>query len=263
MNNRDWDTIVGFGKEWGAYDQSDLPYGEALTIFNEYFSIFDFTALDEGFDLGCGSGRWARFVAPRVRLLHCIDPSDAIEVAKKNLADVTNVKFHRSDAENIPLPDGSQSFGYCLGVLHHIPDPERAMRSAVRKLKSGAQFLVYIYYALETRPHWFKFIWRLSDLGRRGIASSPFLFRQYITTVIATLVYWPLARFGKRGWPLVEGYHDKSFYTMRTDALDRFGTRIEHRFTKQQIQEMMERCGLRGIRFSESRPYWVAVGRKL
>lgn len=39
----------------------------------------------EGFDMGCGSGRWARFIAPRVAILNCIDPSDSIEVAiKKN-----------------------------------------------------------------------------------------------------------------------------------------------------------------------------------
>ena len=38
----------------------------------------------EGFDMGCGTGRWAKFVAPKVGKLHCIDPSNAIVVAKKN-----------------------------------------------------------------------------------------------------------------------------------------------------------------------------------
>ena len=33
--------------------------------------------------MGCGSGRWAQFVAPRVKKLFCIDPSEAINVAKK------------------------------------------------------------------------------------------------------------------------------------------------------------------------------------
>ncbi len=36
--------------------------------------------------MGCGSGRWARWVAPKVGRLHCIDPSIAIDVARKNLA---------------------------------------------------------------------------------------------------------------------------------------------------------------------------------
>jgi hypothetical protein len=47
---------------------------------------------------------------------------------------------------------------------------------------------------------------------------------------------------------------------MRTDALDRFGTRLEQRFTKKQIRTMMQDAGLAEISFSEENPYWVAVG---
>lgn len=55
-------------------------------------------------------------------------------------------------------------------------------------------------------------------------------------------------------------YRHLSFYTMRTDALDRFGTRLEQRFTRKQIQSMMESAGLINIRFSDDAPYWCAVG---
>lgn len=262
MTNVDRATVEDFGREWQAYDQSGLSDEEARRGFADYFAIFDFTDLGEGFDLGCGSGRWAKHVAPRVGRLHCIDPSDAIEVARKNLAGHDNVTFHRADADSIPLEEGSQSFGYCLGVLHHIPDTEKAMRSAVRKLRPGAQFLVYLYYALETRPAWYRGVWKVSDLVRKGISRLPFPIKRLITVPIAALVYLPLARFGRPHWPLVEIYRDKSFYAMRTDALDRFGTRLEHRFTKDQIRTMMERCGLTAIKFSNKRPYWVAVGIK-
>jgi hypothetical protein len=136
------------------------------------------------------------------------------------------------------------------------------MRSAVRKLKPGAQFLVYLYYAMETKPAWFRGVWRVSDVARKGISKLPFPIKTRVTSAIAALVYWPLARFGRPNWPLVEIYKSKSFYTMRTDALDRFGTRLEHRFTRDQIRAMMERCGLTQIRFSDNKPYWVAVGIK-
>jgi hypothetical protein len=49
---------------------------------------------------------------------------------------------------------------------------------------------------------------------------------------------------------------------MRTDALDRFGTRLERRFTADQIKDMMEKAGLNRIKFSDSAPYWCAVGYK-
>ena len=57
-------------------------------------------------------------------------------------------------------------------------------------------------------------------------------------------------------------YRRNSFYTMRTDALDRFGTRLEQRFSRDQIQGMMERAGLTGIVFRDGVPFWVACGRK-
>ena len=61
------------------------------------------------------------------------------------------------------------------------------------------------------------------------------------------------------GWPL-SYYQDKSFYTMRTAALDRFGTALEQRFSRAQIEAMMRTAGLEDIIFSEAPPYWCAVG---
>lgn len=72
--------------------------------------------------MGCGSGRWARLMAPRVGTLYCIDPSSALEVAKRNLSDAPNCIFHAKGVGEDIVPDGSQDFGVSLGVLRHIPD---------------------------------------------------------------------------------------------------------------------------------------------
>ena len=55
-------------------------------------------------------------------------------------------------------------------------------------------------------------------------------------------------------------YKDRSFYTMRTDALDRFGTRLEHRYTRAEITDMMHAAGLERVTISPEAPYWCAVG---
>jgi ubiquinone/menaquinone biosynthesis C-methylase UbiE len=273
-SNIDPATVEGFGREWSAFDQGALPDGERQQLFDRYFAIFPFDRLPanaEGFDLGCGSGRWAALVAPRVGLLHCIDPAEAaLDVARNRLSGLDNVQFHNASADAIPLPDGSQDFGYSLGVLHHVPDTARALGDCVRKLKAGAPFLLYLYYALDGRPAWFRALWRASDLGRRGVARLPFSLRKGVTTVAAAVVYWPLARVARAAekagrdvsnWPL-SAYRSLSFYTMRTDALDRFGTRLEQRFTRSEIERMMLAAGLKDIRFSDREPYWVACGIK-
>ena len=64
-----------------------------------------------------------------------------------------------------------------------------------------------------------------------------------------------------RSWPLAF-YRRRSFYVMRTDAFDRFCTRLEQRFTRAQIGEMLQSAGFTEIRFSDNEPYWVAVAVK-
>lgn len=94
--------------------------------------------------------------------------------------------------------------------------------------------------------------------------------RYAISQVIAATIYYPLARLSGvlarmglkvDGLPL-SAYRAQSFYVMRTDALDRFGTRLEQRFTASQIRRMMERAGLDQITFSDSVPFWCALGYK-
>jgi ubiquinone/menaquinone biosynthesis C-methylase UbiE len=273
-DNIDEVTVAGFGKEWAAYDQTRFRGEEYQRAFESYFSIFPFSELPanaEGFDLGCGSGRWAAGVAPRVGQLHCIDPAnEALEVARRRLAKAGNVDFYLASVSEIPLPDDSQDFGYSLGVLHHVPDTARAMKDCVRKLKPGAPFLVYIYYDVSNRPGWFRALWSVSDGIRRVICRLPFGPRKVVTSILAGIVYWPLARaslvvesMGKNpsNMPL-SSYRHMSFYTMRTDALDRFGTSLEHRFSREEIRQMMADAGLEDIHFRTSEPYWIACGRR-
>ncbi|MDA8560416.1 class I SAM-dependent methyltransferase [Nitrospinae bacterium] len=269
--NIDEPTVTGFGDEWERFDQSALFPEERQRLFDAYFSVFPWEKLAPdavGFDLGCGSGRWAKLVSPLVGRLHCIDPSSALEVAKRNLADNLNCEFHFASVDDIPLSDGSMDFGYSLGVLHHIPDPQSAMTACVKKLKPGAPFLVYLYYAFDNRPRWFRGIWELSEVVRQGVSRLPYGLRYFVSQVIAGFIYLPFAKTAclleKLGLDVsnipLSAYRHLTFYSMRTDALDRFGTRLEQRFTKGQIRKMMAKADLKDIIFSNEVPYWCAVG---
>ena len=274
-NNIDEKVVSDFGREWAAFDQSDVPEQELQSLFQQYFSLFPFEAISaqaQGFDLGCGSGRWARFVAPKIGTLHCIDPSEqALNVARKNLSEHKNCHFYHAAVSELPLQDNSMDFGYSLGVLHHIADTGAGINKCVVKLKPGAPLLLYLYYAFENRPLWFKFIWMLSDILRRIISITPYPVKFISCEMIAIFVYFPLARstlmlekLGMKvdGIPL-STYRDKSFYTMQTDALDRFGTRREQRFTRAQIKQMMKAAGLENIVFRNDEPYWCVLGYKI
>ncbi len=272
--NYDAKTVEGFGREWSQFDQSQLTTVELQEIFDSYFKIFPWAVLPpkaHGFDMGCGTGRWARLVAPRVGRLYCIDASpQALSVAERNLKELANCEFVAASVDNLPLADASMDFGYSLGVLHHVPDTAAGIKACVQKLKPGAPLLVYLYYAFDNRPRWFRLLWRLSDTLRRLISNLPFKLRHFLAELIALCVYWPLARAAR----LLEGfglnvaafplsfYRHRSFYTMRTDALDRFGTSLEQRFTAAEIQRMLLDAGLERIEFNDAPPHWCALGYK-
>ena len=271
--NIDKNVVAGFGDEWSRFDQSELSKDELEKMFENYFNIFPWKKLSAdavGFDLGCGSGRWAKIVAPRVGKLHLIDASgDALAVAKRNLQSADNCEFHHAGVEEIPLENNSCDFGYSLGVLHHIPDTQAGLQACVDKLKKGAPFLLYLYYRFDNRPVWFRMIWKASDVVRQFVSKMPHSLRFGMSQILAAGVYFPLARTAKmleksgmnvESFPLSQ-YRHNSFYVMRTDALDRFGTRLEQRFTKAEMRQMMEDVGLENITFSHT-SFWTAVGFK-
>jgi ubiquinone/menaquinone biosynthesis C-methylase UbiE len=265
--NIDEATVRGFGKEWSTFTQTEMADAERVALFESYFSLVDWTRRPKlAMDFGCGSGRWSVMVAPLVDRLVAVDASsDALEVARKTVK-APNVTFERATPDTLTVPDSQFDLIFSLGVLHHLPDTEGAIRSLSRKLCPGGTLLLYLYYSFENRPLWFRVFWKITDLGRRMISRLPFPLRYAVSQVIAALVYWPLARTAKLfpvpdSWPL-RLYSNRSFYVMRTDALDRFGTRLEKRFTRGRIIAMLESAGLREITFSQTGAQWVCTAKR-
>ena len=154
-----------------------------------------------------------------------------------------------------------------LGVLHHIPDTGLAIRDIASKVKSGGVFLCYLYYKLEDKPVFYRGLFWTSNLLRWIISRLPYATRRFIAQVIAGAIYFPLARIsrllGNRGkdvsnFPL-HHYAKMPFVMLQNDALDRFGTRLEQRFSKNEITEMLSEAGfdLTTLKFAENEPFWT------
>ncbi len=273
-HNKDPATIAAFGNQWARFEGVKRYPAEVKALFDRFFEIFPWDKLPpgaKGFEMGCGSGRFAQFVAPRVGKLVCVDAApDAIRVAQKNLAHLDNVEFLNESVGHVSIADDSMDFGYTYGVLHHVPDTPKAIQDCVHLLKPGAPFLIYLYYRFDNRPAWFRLLWKVSDILRVSISRLPMGLRNVLCDILAVFVYFPLSLlafwgektgFNVENWPLTDFRH-ASFARMRSNSRDRFGTPLEQRFTAAEIRAMLEDAGIVNIKFRDGYPYWCAVGFK-
>lgn len=272
--NADEKTIESFGAEWNAFH--GFSDEEIKRIGDMYFDIVTPEMLHTGssvIDIGCGSGRFIKYLKGRFGYLAGIDPSSAVFAADNLVGEDPAVELFQASTDNIPFPDNHFDFGYSLGVLHHIPDTRQALNDSVKKIKPGGYFLLYLYYSLDNKSAAFKMLFHLSNLIRRIVSAMPPALKKFSCDVLAVLLYMPFVGLCRllrvlgvperirRKVPL-QGYEHQSFYVIRNDSLDRFGTPLEQRFSRAEIQEMMQQAGLTNIKFSENIPYWHATGRK-
>jgi ArsR family transcriptional regulator len=94
-------------------------------------------------DLGCGTGQMAAAIAPFVARVIAVDGSAAmLQAARKRLQGVHNVELRRGELEALPIDDGRLDAVTMALVLHHLPQPEEALREIIRVLKPGGRVLI-------------------------------------------------------------------------------------------------------------------------
>lgn len=273
VQNIDAKVVHAFGEEWLKFNTFDEKSIERTAT--EYFDIVDESIVHKGtyaIDIGCGSGRWSKYLSRRAGFIECVDPSQAIFAADVLLADSSNVRLTQASTESLPFPDETFDFAMSVGVLHHIPDTQKAMMDCVRKVKKGGHFYCYLYYNLDNRTGIYKWIFQASNYLRLFVSRLPQGPKKVVCDVLAVALYMPwvlsarlLVFLGMRNLakklPLA-AYENKSFFIIRNDSLDRFGTTLEQRFSKKEVIEMMEKCGLSNIVVSSKTPFYHAVGKK-
>lgn len=260
------DIQFTFGEEWKRFPDI-LP--EHKQEFLQYFDLVNLSELRNYSvcDLGCGIGRWSLFISDKCRELILVDFSEAIFVARRNLANTNNTFFFMGDLKKLPFRNEFVDFLFCLGVLHHLPT---SAIDEVRMLKKYApKLLIYLYYALDNRPFYYRILLFLVTKVRLKVATqrNP-TFREVFTWFCTIGIYLPLLAFGKalrplglsHYVPLYEGYQGKKINRIRQDVYDRFFTRIEQRYSKKQIMTLKNT--FTKVIISDRLPYWHFICQK-
>ncbi len=271
--NIDPDVVKSFGEEWNRFHHFSKKTIEKICA--EYFDIIDESIVNKNtymIDIGCGSARWSEYFLDKAGFIEAVDPSEAVFAADELLNDANNVRITKASVDTLPWPDETFDFGMSIGVLHHIPDTQKALIDCVKKIKAGGHFYVYLYYKLDNRGFLFKALFKLADIVRKVVYRMPFFLKKISCDILAIFGYMPFVLIARLFFALkltkfarkipLSAYANKDFYIIRNDALDRFGTKLEQRFTKAEIETMMKEAGLSNIRFGEQGAFWHAVGKK-
>lgn len=260
------DVRRSFSEEWQNFAQF-LPEHESE--FNSYFDIVEEISLATAtiIDLGCGSGRWSAKLAPSCGAIVLVDFSDAIFVARQNLASFHNVLFFRGDITNLPFQGDCADYIFSLGVLHHLEQP--CLDIARDLMRLAPEGLFYLYYAVDNRPWYFTNLLQVATWIRSACSKITSRNSRRIATLAgALLIYKPLIWLGGLlrtlglpiEIPLYSGYRGKSLARIQQDVYDRLFTSIEQRVSREQI--LKELTPDFEVLISPSEPYWHFTVRR-
>jgi SAM-dependent methyltransferase/uncharacterized protein YbaR (Trm112 family) len=245
-------TLRSFGDEW-------VRYPELLSVHERIFHWY-FEAPQplhwEGLrvlDAGCGMGRWLHFAARAGAHMVGVDVSAAIDVAAAREGE--RADFVQADLQWLPFAPASFDLVYCLGVLHHLEEPVRALRALAGLARPGGEVRIYVYRSLEDEGRMRR--WLLGGVGllRRMTTRLPFAAVHAFSWTVAaaaTALFiaprrlargWPAGDRATAGLPLVQ-YTDVPFRMLVAEQFDRFSAPLEQRYRREEVEAWLAEVGL-------------------
>jgi 2-polyprenyl-3-methyl-5-hydroxy-6-metoxy-1,4-benzoquinol methylase len=257
---------ASFGFQWHRYQKTQLDHDE-IRESDENFRWKTALRPEElkgklVLDVGCGMGRFAEVATTWGARVVGIDLSAAAEVAAKNLADRD---FVAMQADVFALPFAPESFDiiYSVGVLHHTPDCEAAVKALDKYLKPGGILAVWLYSGYNK---WYRF----SDFWRRYTSRMKPETLHSILKVVVPVSYntqqvlkkVPLV--GNRAAGLVHHIfpvnRQKTAEKRTLDTFDWYSPKYQSKHTYEQVFRWYEAMGMEDMHIGE---FAIAVrGRK-
>jgi len=147
-----WDRVA---TRYAATDPlAAVCYPAAPPWFNRFYAHFQLRTVARmlgdlplrgarALDVGCGGGRWTRWLAERGAEPVGIDPTAAMLETARRLS--PGLTFHRMSATTIDLPEASFDLVMAVTVIQHLRPDEQARAAAAmsRVLRSGGHLFVF------------------------------------------------------------------------------------------------------------------------
>jgi SAM-dependent methyltransferase len=170
-----------------------------------------------------------------------------------------------------PFAYESFDFIYSIGVLHHLPDPEKAFQQLLRYLKPGGEIQIYLYWQPERQPikrALLAMVTAARHITTRLPHSANYLLAFPAAVAAFAFFVWPYRLLRKipglrslaENLPMKQ-YANFPFRVCVNDQLDRFSAPIENRYTRSEVKDWLQRGNLEESQVNPAYG-WVATGRK-
>lgn len=137
-------TVKGFGYEWKNFSKLYKEYE------NQFFDWIypvkrEFFKNKIILDAGCGTGRHINTASKYGKEVIGIDLSEAADVAFNNVGRLRNVNIIQADIYTLPFKKKTFDYIYSIGVLHHLPQPQKGFNCLINMLKDKAAISAWVY----------------------------------------------------------------------------------------------------------------------
>ena len=251
-----------FGKQF-TKDSELGGYWGSIELLKEMVSPFDLNLINNKkiMEVGVGSGRISKNLLKfKPESIVGIEPSEAINVAKKNI-NSEKLKLQNIKGQEIKF-ENEFDYVFSLGVIHHIPEYKEVLVKILHSMKPDGKFIIWVYGKEGNELYLLIF----NNLRRLTILLPDFILRifskflalfTYVYGFFCTIISLPLKKY------FADYFNKLSFKHRSYVIFDQLNPAYAKYFTKAELIQDLENCGFKIEKISNRLNYsYTAVCKK-
>ena len=264
IDNKKKDSISDFGKQFKYHNNIDDYWG-SQEILKDIVNPFDLSLIKNKIicEMGVGSGRILKnLIKLSPKKIYAIEPSEAIEIAKKNNEDAeVEILFKKISGQMINFKN-EIDYIFSIGVIHHIPDAEIVCKKIYESLKPKGKFVIWLYGKEGNELYLFIFN-NLRKITKFMPDKFLNLFSIFLNFFLSIYIFFcrylnlPLKNY------MINVLKKCSFEKRKYIIFDQLNPSYSKYYTKQDVETLLTKSGFKKFEIFNRHQYsWTAIAEK-